>query len=169
MIVTFDGALGATGYLVADQAPLELGLIITKSEDPQPKRLRLIYQQVLNILSAHKADMVILEEKFVGKNPRTALDLSRVDGVIMLAAGTLDIPVLTFTPSEIKKSATGSGRASKEEIRQAMVERYKDYPAITGQLRPEWVGSHGRNKCDDKADALAIWHTYVQGVSPQTA
>lgn len=58
---------------------------------------------------------------FMGTD-RTAATLSKGSefrGVLLLVAARLEVPVLTVNPMTLKAWATGSGRAKKEQMRQA--------------------------------------------------
>ena len=62
-------------------------------------------------------------------------------GIILLALAELDIPLMEYTPNEVKQSITGYGAAEKKQI-QMMVKALLNLPEIP--------------KPDDAADALAI-------------
>jgi len=70
-------------------------------------------------------------------------------GVILLAAGQRELPVVSYAPTRIKKTITGSGRASKDQVQLA----------IQRELNLDRVPEP-----PDVADALAaaLCHYYVQ-------
>src|SRR5207302_10472319 len=81
--------------------------------------------------------------------PRTAILMARARGVIFLAAGQRDLPVVSYNATRIKKTITGNGRASKEQV-QRTIQRELSLAKL-----PE---------PPDVADALAaaLCHYYLQ-------
>jgi crossover junction endodeoxyribonuclease RuvC len=87
-----------------------------------------------------------IEKLFFAKNVTTAISVSHARGVIMLAAAQKNVPVVEYTPLQIKSALTGYGRAEKSQI-QEMVKvflKLKEKP-----------------KQDDCADALAAAITHA--------
>src|SRR5262249_11340055 len=54
------------------------------------------------------------------QHPRTAILMAHARGVIFLAAGQRGLPVVSFNATRIKKTITGSGRASKEQMQRTI-------------------------------------------------
>jgi crossover junction endodeoxyribonuclease RuvC len=65
-------------------------------------------------------DCVAIEDVFHARNVRSALLLGHARGVALLAASEADVPVVTYTPAEIKHAVVGYGRAEKRQV-QSMV------------------------------------------------
>ena len=84
-------------------------------------------------------------------NARSALQLGHARGVILLAAAQLGIPLVEYSPLEIKKSVSGYGRADKEQT-QTMVR-------ILLNLKE-------KPKPYDASDALAVALCHVFNESP---
>src|SRR6185312_6903944 len=101
----------------------------------------------------------VIEDQFVGPNPQTSLFLARARGVTMLACHHAGIPVILYTPSEIKKAMTGKGNAKKELVQQAAVEQYK-HNGVIEHLFGDGIKKSGKKKNDDISDALAAVHTH---------
>ena len=53
-------------------------------------------------------------------NVRSALKLGHARGVALLAASEAGIPVVEYTPAEIKRAVVGYGRAEKQQVQQMM-------------------------------------------------
>ena len=87
---------------------------------PFEQRLKKIYQELRSVLRRHTPAVVAVESVFHAVNARSALQLGHARGVVLLAAAELEIPLFEYSPREVKKSISVSGRATKEEI-QAMV------------------------------------------------
>ena len=61
-------------------------------------------------------DCVAIENIFHAVNARSALKLGHARGVAMLAAVQAGVPVLEYTPAEIKRAVVGYGRAEKHQV-----------------------------------------------------
>jgi len=90
-------------------------LLLKKLNDPYLK-LQKIFQKTLAIIDHYHPDEVALEAPFFGKNVQSMLKLGRAQGVAMAAALNREIPVTEYAPLKIKKSITGKGSASKEQV-----------------------------------------------------
>lgn len=90
-------------------------LILNKLNDPYLK-LQKIFQKTTAIIDHYHPDEVALEAPFFGKNVQSMLKLGRAQGVAMAAALQREIPVTEYAPLKIKKSITGKGSASKEQV-----------------------------------------------------
>jgi crossover junction endodeoxyribonuclease RuvC len=86
-------------------------------------------------------DVVAVERVFSQHNVRTVMGTAQVAGLAIVAATRAGIPVALRTPSEVKASITGSGRADKAQVG-AMVVRLLKLAELP--------------KPADAADALAI-------------
>ncbi len=81
-----------------------------------PSKLSFLLNQFQEFLKENKPDILIIEDNFYHKNPKVLLLLGRISGVIIAVADYFKIPVILYTPTEIKKSITGSGNASKDQV-----------------------------------------------------
>ena len=61
-------------------------------------------------------DECAVEMPVYGRNPQSMLKLGRAQAAAMLAVLNRQIPVTQYTPKEVKKSVTGNGNASKEQV-----------------------------------------------------
>ena len=106
-----------------------------------PDRLKTIHQGLSELFCHHAPVVVAVEEVFHAVNSRSALQLGHARGVVLLAAAQQEIPLVEYSPLEVKKAVSGYGRADKQQI-QTMVRillKLKDCP-----------------EPDDAADALAV-------------
>lgn len=120
---------------------LEHGVVQTSAGLPTALRLCEIERVVEAWLDMHSPDAVAVERVFSQHNVRTVMGTAQASGVAMVVAARRGIPVALHTPSEVKASVTGSGRADKAQVA-AMVARL---------LRLE-----ERPRPADAADALAL-------------
>lgn len=146
IILGIDPGLATTGYGLIQKEGSKInflagGCIITKASDSLAKRLFIIYQEIIKIIKNYKPDLLAVEELFFAKNVKTALKVSKVEGIIYLTSCLLKIPLQVFTPLQVKQAITGYGRADKIQM-QKMVKILLNLDNIP--------------KPDDMADALAI-------------
>jgi crossover junction endodeoxyribonuclease RuvC len=59
---------------------------------------------------------VAIENLFHAVNARSALTLGHARGVAMLAAVEAGIPIVEYTPAEVKQAVVGYGRAEKSQV-----------------------------------------------------
>ena len=130
-----DGAPGRTRTLV------DVDGIRTPADAEVGDRLVVVADAVAAAIAAFKPDVVAVERVFSQHNVRTVMGTAQVAGLAIVAATRAGIPVALHTPSEVKASVTGSGRAGKAQVG-AMVSRLLRLPETP---RPA-----------DAADALAL-------------
>jgi crossover junction endodeoxyribonuclease RuvC len=96
------------------------GAISIPASDPFPQKLKRIYTELGTLLAEHRPDFVAIENLFHAANARSALRLGHARGVAMLAAVEAAVPIVEYTPAEVKQSIVGYGRAEKVQV-QAMI------------------------------------------------
>jgi crossover junction endodeoxyribonuclease RuvC len=94
------------------------GAVTSSTLTPFPDRLLAIHQQLAALLQEHEPDYVAIEDLFFATNVRSALKLGHARGVAMLAAVEAGVPVVEYTPAEIKRAVVGYGRAEKRQVQQ---------------------------------------------------
>ena len=62
-----------------------------------------------------------IEAPFFGKNVQSMLKLGRAQGVAMAAALHYEVPITEYEPRKIKMAITGTGAASKEQVREMLI------------------------------------------------
>lgn len=83
-----------------------------------PDQLSIIFRELTALLADHRPDCVAIESIFYAVNARSALKLGHARGVAMLAATQAGVPVVEYTPAEIKRAVVGYGRAEKPQVAQ---------------------------------------------------
>lgn len=157
---------GATGYGVVETdgrnyRSLDFGAVKARRSRPAgpsadvSARLREIHAAVVRLLEQHEPDAVAVESVFSALNKRTALKLSEVRGVVLLAAAERGIPVHSYSPREVKSAVAGYGNADKLQMQQ-MVRVLLDMRGAAGEL----PGS-------DAADALAVALCHIYSAQAQ--
>jgi crossover junction endodeoxyribonuclease RuvC len=120
-----------------------------------PDQLLIIYRELRALLEEHEPECVAIENIFYATNARSALKLGHARGVAMLAAIESGVPVVEYTPAEIKRALVGYGRAEKPQV---------------GQMVKLLLGLDAIPKPHDAADALAVAICHLHsGVSMRPA
>jgi crossover junction endodeoxyribonuclease RuvC len=157
-VLGVDPGLQVTGYAVLEGRPrgprvLEAGIVRGaegRATTDLAQRVRNLYDGIVEVLEQYRPTAVAVEQLFAHyQHPRTAILMAHARGVIFLAAAQRGLPVQSYNATRIKKTITGNGRASKEQV-QRTVQRELGLPQL-----PE---------PPDVADALAaaLCHYYVQ-------
>lgn len=120
---------------------VDYGVMSTLMGDAFEDRLLHLANDLNDLLLHHMPALVALEKLFFAKNSKTALAVAEARGVALLLAAQHRVPVVEFTPTQVKKALTGDGNAPKQAV-QKMVK--------------EWLSLPRPPKPDDAADALAI-------------
>lgn len=92
------------------------GVLALGEAQPIEARLRLLHEGLVRELTAHRPDVVAVEDVFHARNARSALVLGEARGVALLAAAQSGARVRSFAPSVIKQAVTGTGRAEKDQV-----------------------------------------------------
>jgi crossover junction endodeoxyribonuclease RuvC len=135
---------------------ISCGAISAPAGSSLPDRLHAIHRALTDLIHAAAPDCVAIENLFHARNVRSALTLGHARGVAVLAAVQAGLPVLEYTPAEIKLAVAGYGRAEKQQI-QHMI-------ALL-------LGLDSAPSPHDAADALAvaICHAHISGGLPVAA
>src|SRR5262249_13404754 len=128
-ILGVDPGLQVTGYAVVETRPRgphvqEAGIVRTsvgRSTTDVALRVRTLYDGIVEVIEQLRPQVMVVEQLFAHyEHPRTAILMGHARGVILLAGAQHSLPVVSYTASRIKKTITGSGRASKEQVQRTM-------------------------------------------------
>ena len=120
---------------------VEYGCIRTSKSESLPNRLDEIYVDLTKLIKRHRPNRVAVESVFFYNNVKTAIAVAQSRGVVLLCARQQKIPIMEFTPLEVKSNLTNYGKAEKKQV-QYMVKTLLNLKSIP--------------KPDDAADALAL-------------
>lgn len=146
IILGIDPGIADTGYgLIKAEggriACLGYGSIKTKPQADLITRLESLHQELDKIIKKYRPDIAAIEQLFFNKNVRTALIVGQARGVVLLTLKQNKLPIVEYTPSQVKQAVAAYGQASKNQV-QKMVRLLLNLKELP---RP-----------DDAADALAI-------------
>jgi crossover junction endodeoxyribonuclease RuvC len=145
-ILGIDPGTATTGYGMVERIRstpvlVDYGAIITSPRQSAPERLLELYNRLVEVITAHSPDVIVMERLFFAKNQTTAIAVGKACGVIQFAAAQRGLAVVEYTPMEVKQAVVGYGGAEKKQI-QYMVQRIL---SLKETPQP-----------DDAADALAL-------------
>lgn len=92
------------------------GVLKMKRGLPVRNRLKGIYEGLSVVMREHRPDVVALEGAFYGKSAKCAIRLGEARGIVLLCAAQFGVPVVEYSPAEVKKSIVGAGRAAKIQV-----------------------------------------------------
>ncbi len=121
IILGVDPGSNHTGYAVVETEGRRERVLTCDTLHMNPKsdhhtKLKEIYDRLGAVVEEFLPDECALEMPIYGKNPQSMLKLGRAQAAAMLVALNRQIPVTQYTPAEVKKSVTGNGGASKEQV-----------------------------------------------------
>lgn len=120
--------------------PLDYGIIQTPAHTPLGDRLCTLYGDLNDLLDAIAPDLVALEKLFFYRMGNT-IAVAQARGVTLLAIAQRQLPLVEFTPAQVKQALTGHGNAPKADVQAAVAREL----ALDHLPKP-----------DDAADALAV-------------
>ncbi|NNE33633.1 MAG: crossover junction endodeoxyribonuclease RuvC [Rhodothermales bacterium] len=121
IVLGVDPGSRFTGYGVVDvvgsrSTVIDYGVFALDGRGDHHLRLREIYNHITALIDRCKPDECAIEMPVYGKNAQSMLKLGRAQAAAILAALNRDVPVVEYTPKEVKKSVTGNGAASKQQV-----------------------------------------------------
>lgn len=132
---------GVVEYLGMNFKVVEYGAITTPSDMDFTERIKVIYEDLEQVLTRYKPECMAIEKLFFNTNQKTGIDVAQARGVILLSAALRGIGIAEYTPLQVKQSVVGYGRAEKKQVM---------------EMTRKILGLAEIPKPDDAADALAI-------------
>jgi crossover junction endodeoxyribonuclease RuvC len=149
-----DPGLNRTGYAVLERRAtgpflLEGGILRSEAKATLQYRILEIVRGLREVLDELRPEVVAVEQVFSHvQNPRTALMMAHARGAILMTLAEFEIPIVSYSPTQIKKLLTGSGKASKEQIQHA----------VKSELRLACI-PEPNDVADASAIALCLYHS----------
>ena len=143
-VIGVDPGLRHTGWGVVEFKNNKIfhikdGSISPSTKLDDGKRLLEIKNQLQTIINQYNPNMSVIEKIFVGSGSISSLKLGMARGASMIALAEAGLSINELSPKFVKKTITGYGSATKEQI-VSMIEKLLN-------IAP---------KNEDSSDALAI-------------
>lgn len=144
-ILGIDPGTGILGFGVIDYQAgkarlVDAGVIRTPVKQADSDRLKTIYDELGQLITELKPEVMAVEKLFFSQNVTTAMSVSQARGIVLLLGKQNNLELYEYTPQQIKQAITGYGKADKKQI-QEMVRMTLGLGEIP--------------KPDDAADAIA--------------
>lgn len=124
-VLGVDPGLSRCGYCCVEMRtsrPVALGVITTPPTDTVAERLAEIQREIRALLEEWRPSAVAVERVLFQVNVRTAMGVGQSSGVVMAEAAHRGVPVVEYSPNEVKSAVAGYGAADKDQVA-AMVQR----------------------------------------------
>ena len=147
VILGIDPGLNATGFGVIETRAegvryLEAGDLRPPRSRPLAERLGFLREGLSQLIARRHPHVVVLEKIFTHSHyVTTATLMGHARGVACVAAQEHGVPVEEYPTTQVKRSLTGHGHASKEQV---------------ARMVAQWLGSVPVPCSADTADALAL-------------
>jgi crossover junction endodeoxyribonuclease RuvC len=127
LVLGIDPGVSRCGYGVvrrdgATFRAVAYGVIRTPPSDDLSVRLASLLTELEALLTEFPPAAVAVERVLFQVNTRTAMSVGQASGLALALAGRAGIPVVQYSPNEVKLAVAGDGAAGKEEV-QLMVTR----------------------------------------------
>jgi len=154
-----DPGSGRTGYGCVEtdgtrHRIVTCGAISSPAAATFSEKLFEIHRRLVELMDECRPEAVAIETIFYAKNVASALKLGHARGVAILAAAQAGLPIVEYTPTEIKRAVVGYGRAEKPQV-QHMIKLLLALPAAPTP--------------HDAADALAVAICHAHSQTPARA
>ena len=119
--------------------------LITDRQKDFGNRLLLVGKEVAETIKKFQPEAMAIESLFMEKNQKTGMRVSEARGVILYEAAKNRVPVMEFTPLQVKSAVTGDGRSDKTRI---------------ARMLPLLITLPKKKMLDDEMDAVALGLTF---------
>lgn len=104
-------------------------------------RLAHVSRAVTSAIKKYAPDVLAIETIFFRINKKTAFGVAEARGAILAAAGITSVPVVEYSPQQVKNAVAGHGRADKGAV---------------ARMVPKLLVLPEKKRFDDELDAIAI-------------
>lgn len=128
-IIGIDPGLNLTGYAcveivedATDPMLIEGGVFRLQPKTSVAHRLAQLHADLSEVLDELRPDVMAVEKLFATyRHPRTPILMGHARGVVLLGAQLRGIDLRELSATEVKKSITGNGHASKHQMQNAVM------------------------------------------------
>jgi crossover junction endodeoxyribonuclease RuvC len=147
---------------------ISMGILDMRKFEDQSLKLKFIFEELQKLISLYEPSEAAIEAPFFGKDVQAMLKLGRAQGAAMTAISCKGVNVSEYSPRSIKKSVTGKGAASKEQVAAMLphlVEgdfhhKYMDATDAVGVAYCHYLNNSGFNKISGKK--FSGWGDFVK-------
>jgi crossover junction endodeoxyribonuclease RuvC len=157
-----DPGLNRTGYAIVRKTPAgvrlaEGGVLKSTRGLSLAERVQELGRELREVIDEFRPDAMAVEQLFShSQHVKTAILMAHARGALLYAAADAGIPVVNYTPTQVKRLLTGSGKASKEQMQMAITREL----GLTAVPEPNDVAD---------ACAIALCHLHSRRMELATA
>lgn len=145
-ILGIDPGLARLGWAILETTGskpvlIGCGCLETAPQQPDGPRLRELAERLRGIVAEYRPQRAAMEKLYFSKNVTTAMSVGQARGVAALIVAEAGLPLLELSPTSIKQSVTGDGRADKRQM---------------GKMVQLLLGLEKLPRHDDTTDAIAV-------------
>ena len=144
-ILAIDPGYDRLGIAVIEGDPSRPSLLwsdcILPDKGAREERRARVSRAVTDAIAEYAPNALAIETLFFSINKKTALGVAEARGAILAAAGLAALPVIEYSPQQVKLAVTGHGGADK---------------AAVALMIPKLLSLPKRKRLDDELDAIAI-------------
>lgn len=163
-VLALDLSISSTGYCVISSGKIiKCDRIVTEKKDKvsdkvkegysnffvslnEDERIYYISSVIDEITKEYNINDYVIEDQYIGNNPKTGLSLSKLKGAIIYIGMNNYINIHHMKPTEVRVSLMGKGSADKKMVADFIKDNYYD--------AGEFHDKKGRKKTDDMYDAI---------------
>jgi crossover junction endodeoxyribonuclease RuvC len=123
LVLGIDPGVSRCGYGVVRRdgstfRAVAYGVIRTLPRDELPTRLATLLRELDALMVEFPPVAVAVERVLFQVNTRTAMSVGQASGLALALAGRAGVPVVHYSPNEVKLAVAGDGAAGKYEVQQ---------------------------------------------------
>lgn len=154
-----DQSFTSTGYFITDDDMFKYGIITSNKVLHPVVRAGDVTDEIISLVEKYEPDVITLEGlPFMSKSNVTR-DLAGLQYIILdrllLYSYTIGLDLLIVPPSQLKKFATGSGKASKQEMFESLPDGMQKKIGTVGKTKGRyditdayWLCKYGEQNAD---------------------
>ena len=158
VILGIDPGLTATGFGVVEASSSRLKFMAAGDIRPPrthslAERLERIHAELSTVIARHRPDIAVLEQIFTHhRHVTTAAFMGHARGVACLAIQEHGVMMEQYPTTQVKKTLTGHGAASKEQV---------------ARMAGQWLHFSDASWSADATDALALAIVHAHIITQQ--
>jgi crossover junction endodeoxyribonuclease RuvC len=126
LVLGIDPGVSRCGYGVVRRdgsrfRAVAYGVIRTPPREELPIRLGTLLQELGALIDDYRPSALAVERVLFQVNTRTAMSVGQASGLALALAGRAGIPVVNYSPNEVKLAVAGDGGAGKYEVQQMVM------------------------------------------------
>lgn len=118
---------------------IENGSLYCADQETFARRLVYLFEEIQKIIRKFKPDVMVVENIFYHKNPKSVQKLGEARGAIILSGSLAGLPIHEYTALQVKQAVTGYGKAAKEQV-QGMVRKLLNLPDLAEENASDALG-----------------------------